>query len=394
MNELMQSWPLSPDATTAGLAVLGVVLVVLLAVLLRGRAKSAEAPRQPETEPTEIEIDAGAEPAEVEEDETEEPPLPEPAAPAPPPLSAAARLRGALAKSRETLRQRLADVFGGNRELDAILESLEEALLIADVGVKTTSKILKTVRERCAGEKQPAESKVRDALQAAIEDVLGSGGPKTRTSKPWVVLVCGVNGVGKTTSIGKLAAHFRAAGDEVLLVAADTFRAAAIDQLGIWAERVGADLVRHQSGADPGAVAFDGMKAAVARGTDLVLVDTAGRLHTRENLMDEIRKVSRVIGKGLPGAPHEVWLVLDATTGQNALHQAKVFGDTLGLTGIVLTKLDGTAKGGAALAVREELGVPILFIGVGEGIDDLRPFSNVDYARALLGDESEIARAN
>jgi fused signal recognition particle receptor len=297
------------------------------------------------------------------------------------------RLRGALAKSRETLRQRLADVFGGNRELGSLLESLEEVLLQADVGTKTTNRILATVRQRCAGDREPAEAKVRAALRAAIEEVLGVVAAKPRPAKPWVILVCGVNGVGKTTSIGKLAAYFRQAGDSVLLVAADTFRAAAIDQLGVWAERVGADLVRHQSGADPGAVAFDGVKAALARGTDVVLIDTAGRLHTRENLMEEIRKVSRVIGKAIPGAPHEVWLVLDATTGQNALHQAKVFGDTLGLTGIVLTKLDGTAKGGSALAVREELGVPILFVGVGEGADDLRPFSSADYARALMGDD-------
>ena len=237
------------------------------------------------------------------------------------------------------------------------------------------------------GEREPAEATVREALRRAIEQALGEASPKAHTAKPWVILVSGVNGVGKTTSIGKLAARFRAEGDEVLLVAADTFRAAAIDQLSIWAERVGADVVRHQSGADPAAVAFDGMKAAAARGVDVVLVDTAGRLHTRENLMEELRKVSRVIGKAIPGAPHEVWLVLDATTGQNAVHQAKVFSAALGLTGIVLTKLDGTAKGGAALAVREELGVPILFVGFGEGIDDVRPFSATEFASALLGQE-------
>jgi fused signal recognition particle receptor len=202
-----------------------------------------------------------------------------------------------------------------------------------------------------------------------------------------VVLVSGVNGVGKTTSIGKLAARFIAAGDRVLLVAADTFRAAAIDQLGVWAERVGADLVRHQSGADPAAVAFDGVKAAIARDVDVVIVDTAGRLHTRENLMEELRKVTRVIGKAIPGAPHEVWLVLDATTGQNAIHQAKVFSEALGVTGIVLTKLDGTAKGGAALAVRQELGVPIVWLGVGEGVEDVRPFSAGEFASALIGED-------
>jgi fused signal recognition particle receptor len=224
------------------------------------------------------------------------------------------------------------------------------------------------------------------ALRGAIEEALGESTPRPRTSKPWVILVSGVNGVGKTTSIGKLTARFMAAGDRVLLVAADTFRAAAIDQLGVWAERVGADLVRHQSGADPAAVAFDGVKAAAAREVDVVIVDTAGRLHTRQNLMEELRKVTRVIGKAIPGAPHEVWLVLDATTGQNAIHQAKVFSEALGVTGIVITKLDGTAKGGAALAVREALGVPIVWLGVGEGVDDIRPFSAAEFATALVGE--------
>jgi fused signal recognition particle receptor len=302
---------------------------------------------------------------------------------APPP----ARLRSALTKTGESFRQRLAEIFGRNREREAILSSLEEVLLGADVGVPTTTRILRSVREHCAVEREPAEATIRAALRQAIERVLGDASPRARTAKPWVILVSGVNGVGKTTSIGKLAAGFRAAGDEVLLVAADTFRAAAIDQLSIWAERVGVDLVRHQSGADPAAVAFDGMKAATARGVDVVLVDTAGRLHTRENLMEELRKVSRVIGKAIPGAPHEVWLVLDATTGRNAVLQAKVFSDALGLTGIVLTKLDGTAKGGAALAVREELGVPILFVGIGEGLDDLRPFSASEFTAGLLGEE-------
>jgi fused signal recognition particle receptor len=296
-------------------------------------------------------------------------------------------VRGALAKTRYALRRRLADVFGGDRELDTILVSLEEALLAADVGMPTTTRILAAVRARCGSEREPTEAKVREALRGAIEEALGEPAPPPRTGKPWVILVSGVNGVGKTTSIGKLAARFTAAGDRVLLVAADTFRAAAIDQLGVWAERVGADLVRHQSGADPAAVAFDGVKAAAARDADVVIVDTAGRLHTRENLMEELRKVTRVIGKAIPGAPHEVWLVLDATTGQNAIHQAKVFSEALGVTGIVITKLDGTAKGGTALAVHEALGVPIVWLGVGEGVDDIRPFSAAEFATALVGED-------
>ena len=349
----MQSWPGSAPTVAIIAALLVAVVVAILFVGLRRRQPASTIEKRRE--------EAGTPPS--------------------------ARLRTALAKTREGFRQRLAEVFGRSRELDGILASLEEALLSADVGVRTTTRILQAVREQCGGEREPAEATVREALRRAIEQALGEASPKAHTAKPWVILVSGVNGVGKTTSIGKLAARFRAQGDEVLLVAADTFRAAAIDQLSIWAERVGADIVRHQSGADPAAVAFDGMKAAAARGVDVVLVDTAGRLHTRENLMEELRKVSRVIGKAIPGAPHEVWLVLDATTGQNAVHQAKVFSAALGLTGLVLTKLDGTAKGGAALAVREELGVPILYVGFGEGIDDVRPFSATEFASALLGQE-------
>ncbi len=307
-------------------------------------------------------------------------------APAPTRVSGAARLGAALAKSRNVLRHRLDDLLGQSRELEALLSGLEEVLVSADVGIRTTTRILGVVREKCGAESSPSPSRVREALLAAVEESLGESAPREWTAKPWVILVSGVNGVGKTTSIGKLAARFRGEGAKVLLVAADTFRAAAIDQLGVWAERAGADLVRHQSGADPAAVAFDGMKAAAARDVDVALVDTAGRLHTRENLMEELRKVVRVIGKAIPEAPHEVWLVLDATTGQNAVNQAKMFSEALGVTGIVLTKLDGTAKGGAALAVRRELGVPILFVGVGEGVDDLRPFSAAEYARALLGE--------
>jgi fused signal recognition particle receptor len=361
----MQLWPIPVEAAWIAASVLGVVLLTTVLLLLLRRRRRARERREPSPPAMEVEEAAARE------------------APAPRPL------RGALAKTSDLLRRRLADVFGGGREREAVLASLEEALLAADVGMRTTTRILEAVRRDCAAEREPDAARMRAALRAAIENVLDGAAVPTKPAhtKPWVVLVCGVNGVGKTTSIGKLAAFFQASGEKVLLVAADTFRAAAIDQLGIWAERVGAEVVRHQSGADPAAVAFDGLKAAVAREVDVVLVDTAGRLHTRENLMEELRKMSRVIGKAVPGAPHEVWLVLDATTGQNALHQAKVFGDALGLTGVVLTKLDGTAKGGAALAVREELGVPILFVGVGESLADLRPFSPGDFASALLGEE-------
>jgi fused signal recognition particle receptor len=351
----MESWGITPQTALVAGVLAAVVLLVVLWVLVRRRRAAppamAEAPTAAE-------------------------PTPAPAVP---------RIRGALAKTREAFRQRLADAFGRNRELDGILGTLEEALLTADVGVRTTTRIVQNLRAQAVNG-VPDESKLRDALRAAIEAALGAAATKAASAKPWVVVVSGVNGVGKTTSIGKLAARFRAEGKKVLLVAADTFRAAAIDQLGVWAERVGADFVRHQSGSDPAAVAFDGAKAALARDVDVVLVDTAGRLHTRENLMEELRKVTRVIGKAIPGAPHEVWLVLDATTGQNAIHQAKVFSQVLGITGIVLTKLDGTAKGGAALAIREELGVPILYVGVGEAVDDLRPFDPGEFASGLVGD--------
>jgi fused signal recognition particle receptor len=354
----MPPLPVSPEAALAVCALVAVTLGIAAVRALRSKRRGAPEKR--------------AAPARLEEEPQAE--------------VAAERVRGGLAKTRDALRRRLAEVFRGDRKFDAMLSSLEEVLLAADVGVPTTAQILEVVRARCGSEPELTEAKVRAALRGAIEESLGEAPPRPRTSKPWVILVSGVNGVGKTTSIGKVAARFAAAGDRVLLVAGDTFRAAAIDQLGVWADRVGADLVRHQSGADPAAVAFDGVKAAMARDVDVVIVDTAGRLHTRENLMEELRKVTRVIGKAIPGAPHEVWLVLDATTGQNAIHQAKVFSEALGVTGIVITKLDGTAKGGAALAAHQELALPIVWLGVGEGVEDFRPFSAAEFAAALLGE--------
>ena len=315
---------------------------------------------------------------------------PAPPAAAPPPAapSPALRLRGALAKTRALLRERIDDALGRGGDREAALASLEEALISADVGSRTTERILERIRREVRdGDVGELRRALRRALEASLGDPADAAG-RVPSAAPHVLLVAGVNGVGKTTSIGKLAARLRGEGKQVLLVAADTFRAAAVDQLGIWAERVGVEIVRHQSGADPAAVAFDGMKAAKARGVDVVIIDTAGRLHTRQNLMDELRKVVRVIQREIPEAPHEVLLVLDATTGQNALSQARVFGEALGVTGVVLTKLDGTAKGGAALAVREEIGVPIRWIGVGEGIDDLRPFAAREFVAALLGEES------
>jgi fused signal recognition particle receptor len=232
---------------------------------------------------------------------------------------------------------------------------------------------------------------VRRALRDEVEADLRGDAPRDVATRPWVVVVIGVNGVGKTTTVGKLAALHAAAGRKVLLVAADTFRAAAIEQLGVWGERAGAEVIRQAPGANPAAVVFDGAKAALARGVDVVVVDTAGRLHTRTNLMDELKKVERVVAREIPGAPHEVLLVLDATTGQNALAQARTFAEALGVTGVVLTKLDGTARGGMAIAVRRELGVPIRYVGVGEAVEDLRPFDAREFADALLGDDDTEA---
>lgn len=313
------------------------------------------------------------------------------APPAPLAPSGPARLRAALSKTRLVLAARIEEAFGRASSRDGALEDLEEALVSADVGIRATQRILDRVRATAA--KTGFEvSALRTGLAQALEEILGSSEEPAREGQsPWVILVAGVNGVGKTTSIGKLASRLRTQGKSVLLVAGDTFRAAAIDQLGLWGERVGVEVIKHQSGSDPAAVAFDGVKAARARGVDVVVIDTAGRLHTRQNLMDELKKVARVIGREIPGAPHEVLLVVDATTGQNAVTQARVFGEAIGITGVILTKLDGTAKGGAALAVREELGVPIRYIGVGEGVDDLRPFDAREFVSGLLSDEGPAA---
>ncbi|HEV7733594.1 MAG TPA: signal recognition particle-docking protein FtsY [Candidatus Binatia bacterium] len=302
------------------------------------------------------------------------------------PPSPSDRLRRGLTATRDRLRAQLDAALGqGPRPFDVVMNDLEEALIGADVGVKTTGVLLERVREQVRGTVDAGA--IRDALEAAVEDMVPADEPPSITGKPWVILVTGVNGVGKTTTIGKLAALHVAQGRKVLLVAADTFRAAAIEQLAVWAERAGVEIVRHKQGADPSAVVFDGMKAAMARGADLVLVDTAGRLHTRSNLMDELRKVRRVIGTEVPGAPHETLLVLDATTGQNAISQARSFQEAVEVTGVVLTKLDGTARGGVVVPLRHELGLPVRYVGVGEGIEDLRPFDARVFTSTLFASE-------
>ena len=268
---------------------------------------------------------------------------------------------------------------------EAFFDELEEQLILADVGVETAGEAVEQLRSRMKREGISGETAVRAALRDILAQMLNVGdGTLDLSRRPAVVLFIGVNGVGKTTSIGKLGSSLKNSGKRVLLCAADTFRAAAADQLQIWSERAGCELVRSTEGADPGAVLFDALAAAKARGTDVVLCDTAGRLHNKDNLMKELAKLSRIIDRECPDASRETLLVLDATTGQNGLIQARQFKETAGLTGIVLTKLDGTAKGGIVIAIARELGVPVKFVGMGEGIDDLKPFDAKEYVEAII----------
>jgi fused signal recognition particle receptor len=290
-----------------------------------------------------------------------------------------------LKKTRDSLFGQVAAVFQHGRELsEGDYEALEAALLRADVGPATTDKILDGVKRRLRDASFSGDA--RDALRAEIEDVFAPEPPRPVAAEatPYVILVVGVNGSGKTTTIAKLASRFQRAGESVLLVACDTFRAAAADQLEVWAGRAGVEIVKQKPGADPAAVAYDGMARAKSRGVRRVLVDTAGRLHVKVNLMEEVKKIRRVIEQQIPGAPHEVLLVLDATTGQNGLNQARDFGRVLGVTGLALTKLDGSAKGGVALAITDTLSLPICWVGVGEGMEDLVPFQASEFAQALI----------
>lgn len=297
------------------------------------------------------------------------------------------RLKQGIQKTREGLTNRIEDVLQGRKEIDAaLLEELEYALYTADIGVKTTNEILERVRQRVdrrlVGDAQEVRSLIREHLLEVLESC--ERPPNPVTEPPEVTLVVGVNGSGKTTTIGKLTSRLKAEGRSVLLCAADTFRAAAIEQLEIWGERTGAEVIRQKPGADPSAVLFDALQAAKARRVDHVLVDTAGRLHTKENLMAELEKMTRTARRVVPDAPHEVLLVLDATTGQNGLEQARRFTDTTGVTGIVLTKLDGTAKGGVVIAISRELNLPIRYVGVGEKVEDLLPFDPEKFVASLF----------
>jgi len=378
--------------------------------------KRAAEPKKPEAKPAKG--DAPSAPAAPASHDASPPPPPsrkardsvpaprpaevQPAVSQPPPAARELEVEGlrrGLSKSRETegFFGRLRTLFSGKRELDAALVSeIEEVLLTSDVGVETTALLLDRVRQGLAKGELSDTDKVWDALRSEalrVLDVEGRRGGIALRGKPTVVLLVGVNGAGKTTTIGKLATKLQAAGHKVVLAAGDTFRAAAVQQLVVWGERVGCTVVKGKDGADPGSVVFDAIKKAQESGADVVLADTAGRLHTKTNLMTEMKKIAKTAEKALPDAPHEILLVMDATTGQNALAQAREFKEALPLTGIVLTKLDGTAKGGVVIGVAHALSLPVRFVGLGERADDLREFSAEPFVEALLGREADGGRS-
>lgn len=358
------------------------------------------APPQPErTEPLTY-----PEPTPLEPPETLEPPavpapprpvVPEEKAPAEAPsLSLFDRMRRGLAKTQNSLVGRIDSLLRGSKAIDAaLLEELEEILITADLGMKTTQDLMRALEERLDRKELADMAALRRALQEELTQRmrLETAPLNLDAARPFVIMVVGVNGVGKTTTIGKLARQFKDQGKKVVLGAGDTFRAAAAEQLAIWGERSGVEVVRHKEGADPAAVAFDAAKAALARKADILILDTAGRLHTKANLMEELKKVRRVLSREIPDAPHETLLVLDATTGQNALTQARLFHEVVAVSGIALTKLDGTAKGGIVVSIGNELNLPVRYIGIGEGVEDLRPFDPELFAQALFkSDENNL----
>jgi fused signal recognition particle receptor len=297
------------------------------------------------------------------------------------------RFMEGLKKSREDIKKKVDLIFSlGNKPDPEMLEELEEVLITSDAGVNTSLEVINTLSERMRRDKTITGERIKGELKNILKEMLGAPGLETKiAATPVVILVVGVNGVGKTTTIGKLAALYKNEGKKVLLAAADTFRAAAIEQLQVWGQRAGADVIKHSEGSDPAAVVFDALNAAKARGADVLIVDTAGRLHNKKNLMEELKKVQRVINREAEGHSRETYLVLDATTGQNALVQAKTFKEITDITGIILTKLDGTAKGGIVLAISRELGIPVRYVGLGEGMEDLQPFDAGFFVDALLG---------
>lgn len=297
------------------------------------------------------------------------------------------RLKEGLTKTHQSLVSKIDQLVAGREKIDEhLLSELEEILITSDIGVKTTQELLENVMVKVKRQEIEDGDLLKKNLQEQIFRILSQQEKPLdlSSSRPLVIMVIGVNGTGKTTTIGKMAQKFKAQGFSVLLVAGDTFRAAAIEQLEVWGQRVNCEVIKQKSGSDPSAVVFDALKAAKSRGIDIILVDTAGRLHTKINLMEELKKVKRIMSREVPGAPHEVLLVLDATTGQNAISQAKTFNEAVGVTGIVLTKLDGTAKGGILIAISDELKIPLRYIGIGEKADDLREFNARDFVEALF----------
>jgi len=300
------------------------------------------------------------------------------------------RLKSGLEKTRKNFTDKIDQLISGYATIDnEFLEDLEAVLLSADIGVQTTDKLMAAVQTGIRAKEINTPDDLRPYLKTKIEEMLMRNVSEVHVpaEPPRVILVIGVNGVGKTTTIGKLGNYYREKGEKVLLAAGDTFRAAAIEQIEIWGSRIGVDVIKQAAGSDPAAVAFDAVQAARARKIDTLIIDTAGRLHTKANLMEELKKINRVINREIPGAPHEILLVLDATTGQNAVIQAKLFSAVAPVSGVVLTKLDGTAKGGVVVSIGVELGLPVRWVGVGEGIDDLRPFDAKEFAEALFGDK-------
>jgi len=377
-----------------GILYLGVTVVVLLFVFLL--LKIFRRPRQPqkqqkpaeevateETVPLEPERATELEPEPELEPELELEPEPKPK----PTLSLVERFKRGLSKTQSSLVGRVDSLLRGHAVIDEdLIEELEEILITADLGMPTTQRLIKSIETGQARGDLESPEQVRQLLMEELKSILmfDSKPLDVTSAAPFVIMVIGVNGVGKTTTIGKLANQFALAGKKVILGAGDTFRAAAAEQLKIWGERADVEVISHAEGADPGAVAFDAAKAAVARKADILLLDTAGRLHTKVNLMEELKKIRRVLDREIPGAPHEVLLVLDATTGQNALTQAKLFNQAVPLSGIVLTKLDGTAKGGIVVAIAAEMQIPVRFVGIGEQLDDLRPFDAEMFVSVLF----------
>lgn len=295
------------------------------------------------------------------------------------------KLKAGLAKTKQNLIDKFDEVVLGRKIDESTIDEIEEILLASDIGAKTTTDIIEQIRARIKNGQLQSSEDLKMVIKREMTKSLGESHPiSISKQRPFVILAVGVNGVGKTTTIGKLASRFRSEGYSVLLAAGDTFRAAAIEQIEIWAKRAGAELIKHQSGSDPAAVAFDAIEAAKHRGIDIVIIDTAGRLHTKAPLMEELKKITRVIKKSIPDAPHETLLVIDATTGQNAIRQADIFNEAIGITGMVLTKLDGTAKGGIVFAIYREFNIPIKLIGIGEAVDDLRDFEPELFINTLF----------